>query len=181
MTRFGRMFSCAVIVRSATWRASRPTSARSTAPEGYNDTQETNYLHNVDYRKQHFALERLNIIRRHLTKPISFTRLLDVGCGTGWFLEVVMQEGFAVSGLEVDKETPGADHSVVAMEILATSGLRNARLATLSSHSHRRRLRGTQRIYTWHSWALALAHGARCVTGIARIPGSQLGFMDVKA
>ncbi|MGB9419060.1 MAG: hypothetical protein WCB58_22305 [Acidobacteriaceae bacterium] len=46
--------------------------------EGYNDTQETNHLHNVDYRK-HFALERLNIIRRHLTKPISFTRLLDVG------------------------------------------------------------------------------------------------------
>jgi 2-polyprenyl-3-methyl-5-hydroxy-6-metoxy-1,4-benzoquinol methylase len=75
--------------------------------EGYNDTQETNYLHNVDYRKQRFALERLNIIRRHLTKPVSSTRLLDVGCGTGWFLEVAMQEGFAVSGLEMGKEIPG--------------------------------------------------------------------------
>ena len=47
--------------------------------EDYNDKQETNYLHNVDYRKQRFALERLNIIRRHITKPVSSTRLLDVG------------------------------------------------------------------------------------------------------
>jgi hypothetical protein len=48
-----------------------------------------------------------------------------------------MQEGFAVSGLEIGKEIPGADRSEVAMKSLATSGLRNARLATLSSHSHR--------------------------------------------
>jgi 2-polyprenyl-3-methyl-5-hydroxy-6-metoxy-1,4-benzoquinol methylase len=72
--------------------------------EGYNDTQETNYLHNVDYRKQRFAFERLNIIRRHITKPASSTRLLDIGCGTGWFLEVAMREGFPVSGLEMGKE-----------------------------------------------------------------------------
>lgn len=72
--------------------------------DGYNDTQETNYLHNVDYRKKRFALERLNIIRRHLTKSVSATRLLDVGCGTGWFLEVAMHEGFPVSGLEMGKE-----------------------------------------------------------------------------
>jgi hypothetical protein len=81
----------------------------------------------------------------------------------GWFLEVEMQGGFAVSGLEMGKEIPGADHGEVAMESLATSGLRNARLSTLSSRSHRRRLRGTQRIYIWHSWALALANGARYV------------------
>jgi SAM-dependent methyltransferase len=128
--------------------------------EGYNDTQETNYLHNVDYRKQHFALERLNVIRRHLTKPISSTRLLDVGCGTGRFLEVVMQEGFAVSGPEMGKKIPGADHSVVAMAILATSGLRNARLATLSSHNHRRRPRGTQT--DLHMAFLGTRISARC-------------------
>ena len=69
-----------------------------------------------------------------LTKPVSPARLLDVGCGTGWFLEVEMQEGL-LGGLEMGKEIPGADHSVVAMESLATSALRNARLATLSSHS----------------------------------------------
>jgi 2-polyprenyl-3-methyl-5-hydroxy-6-metoxy-1,4-benzoquinol methylase len=76
--------------------------------EGYNDTQETNYLHNVDYRKQRFALERLGIIRRHIAKPVSQTRLLDVGCGTGWFLEVAQREGFCVYGLELGKEIAAA-------------------------------------------------------------------------
>jgi hypothetical protein len=42
----------------------------------------------------------------------------------------------------------------------ATSGLRNAPLATLSSHSHRRRLRGTQRPYIWHSGGTRIS--ARC-------------------
>lgn len=76
--------------------------------EGYNDTQETNYLHNVDYRKKRFAMERLTIIRRHITKAAIDTRLLDVGCGTGWFLEVAMQEGFVAYGLELGKEIAAA-------------------------------------------------------------------------
>ena len=76
--------------------------------EGYNDTQETNYLHNVDYRRKRFALERLNIIRRHMSKSPATTRILDVGCGTGWFLEVALQEGFAVSGLELGREIAAA-------------------------------------------------------------------------
>lgn len=76
--------------------------------EGYNDTQETNYLHNVDYRKKRFALERLTIIRRYMAKGASQTRILDVGCGTGWFLEVALSEGFTVSGLELGKEIAAA-------------------------------------------------------------------------
>ena len=76
--------------------------------EGYNDTQETNYLHNVDYRKKRFALERLKIIRGHIKKAPRDTRLLDVGCGTGWFLEVAMQEGFVGYGLELGKEIAAA-------------------------------------------------------------------------
>lgn len=72
--------------------------------EGYNATQEANYLHNVDYRKRRFGLERLGIIRRHITKPIENVRLLDLGCGTGWFLEVAKNEGFNVNGIELGKE-----------------------------------------------------------------------------
>ncbi len=77
--------------------------------EGYNATQETNYLHNVDYRKKRFGAERLNIIRRHIAKPPGSVRLLDVGCGTGWFLEMAKNEGFIVSGLEMGREI--AEHT----------------------------------------------------------------------
>lgn len=72
--------------------------------EGYNATQEMSYLDNVDYRKRRFGLERLGIIRRHITKPIEHVRLLDLGCGTGWFLEVAKSEGFNVNGIELGKE-----------------------------------------------------------------------------
>lgn len=85
--------------------------------EGYNDIQESSYLQNVDYRKRRFALERLNIIRRHITKPVSSMRLLDVGCGTGWFLEVAMQEGFAVAGLELGKDIAAATSKRLKIQI----------------------------------------------------------------
>jgi 2-polyprenyl-3-methyl-5-hydroxy-6-metoxy-1,4-benzoquinol methylase len=71
---------------------------------GYIETQETNYLDNVDYRKKRFAMERLDIIRRHLKQPETGVHLLDVGCGTGWFLEVAQNHGYIVSGLEIGKE-----------------------------------------------------------------------------
>jgi 2-polyprenyl-3-methyl-5-hydroxy-6-metoxy-1,4-benzoquinol methylase len=58
----------------------------------------------VDYRKQCFVLEWLNIIRRHITKAALSMRLLDIGCGTGWLLEVAMREGFPVSGQEVGRK-----------------------------------------------------------------------------
>jgi 2-polyprenyl-3-methyl-5-hydroxy-6-metoxy-1,4-benzoquinol methylase len=71
---------------------------------GYLESQELNYLSNVDYRKRRFAIERLEIIRRHLGRPASSARLLDVGCGTGWFLEVAKEHGYMVSGVEIGKE-----------------------------------------------------------------------------
>lgn len=74
--------------------------------EGYNATQEVNYLTQVDYRKERFAKERIGIIQRHVSKPDA--RILDVGCGTGWFLEVAIREGFAASGLELGKEIAAA-------------------------------------------------------------------------
>lgn len=71
---------------------------------GYLESHEINYLQNVDYRKKRFAMERLDIIRRHLHKTPSESHLLDVGCGTGWFLEVAKDQGFKVSGLEIGKQ-----------------------------------------------------------------------------
>lgn len=71
---------------------------------GYLESHEINYLQNVDYRKKRFAMERLDIIRRHLKKAPSQSHLLDVGCGTGWFLEVAKEQGFKVSGLEIGKQ-----------------------------------------------------------------------------
>ncbi len=71
---------------------------------GYLDTQDANYLQNAEYRKRRFASERLAIIARHLQRDPIGARLLDVGCGTGWFLEVAQQAGYAVVGLEVGAE-----------------------------------------------------------------------------
>lgn len=72
--------------------------------EGYIATQQTGYLENVDYRKQRFAMERLEIIRRHLKRGSKGARLLDVGCGTGWFLEVARDQGYVVSGIEIGRD-----------------------------------------------------------------------------
>jgi 2-polyprenyl-3-methyl-5-hydroxy-6-metoxy-1,4-benzoquinol methylase len=71
---------------------------------GYLESHEINYLQNVDYRKKRFAMERLDIIRRHLNKPPTQAHVLDVGCGTGWFLEVAKEQGFIISGLEIGKQ-----------------------------------------------------------------------------
>jgi 2-polyprenyl-3-methyl-5-hydroxy-6-metoxy-1,4-benzoquinol methylase len=72
--------------------------------EEYIGTQQTSYLENVDYRKKRFAIERLEMIRRHLKHLPTGARLLDVGCGTGWFLEAARDQGFLVSGLEIGRQ-----------------------------------------------------------------------------
>ena len=41
-----------------------------------------------DYRQQRFAMERIGLIRQYLNKPLSKANLLDIGCNTGFFLEV---------------------------------------------------------------------------------------------
>src|SRR5271170_7210322 len=53
--------------------------------ELYLEQSKSGYLSNVDYRLRRFAAERLDILARN--KPFTAGQsLLDVGCGTGWFL-----------------------------------------------------------------------------------------------
>ncbi len=61
------------------------------------------YMQNVDYRKKRFGGERIEIIRQ-FTGEVKGKRLLDIGCGTGWFLDVAQEAGFGVCGQELGKE-----------------------------------------------------------------------------
>jgi SAM-dependent methyltransferase len=62
------------------------------------------YLRNVAYRKKRFGVERLEIINDYTDHSPSETRLLDIGCGTGWFLECAKEAGFQVWGQEIGVE-----------------------------------------------------------------------------
>lgn len=61
------------------------------------------YMKNVSYRKTRFGKERMGLISQ-LIGDVQGKRLLDIGCGTGWFLEVAKESGFDVYGQELGKE-----------------------------------------------------------------------------
>ncbi|MFQ5713598.1 MAG: class I SAM-dependent methyltransferase [Candidatus Scalinduaceae bacterium] len=73
--------------------------------EVYLDHARDSYMKNVEFRKKRFGTERLEIISRHLPDSRHTPkRLLDVGCGTGWFIEIVQESGYEVQGIELGKE-----------------------------------------------------------------------------
>lgn len=73
------------------------------APHAIGDAQQA-YLTNKDYRKIRFAAERIQLIEQHLSKQLKETSILDVGCGTGWFLETAKEHGATCFGLELGKD-----------------------------------------------------------------------------
>ena len=68
------------------------------------DISDIPYEKKYDYRKKRFCEERIKIIEKYLTyKPLEKARLLDVGCGTGFFLDVEKQYCNHVEGIETSK------------------------------------------------------------------------------
>lgn len=61
------------------------------------------YMGNGLYRKERFGTERISLISQQVGK-LDGKCLLDIGCGTGWFLEVARENGMEVYGQELGKE-----------------------------------------------------------------------------
>lgn len=61
------------------------------------------YVKNASYRKERFGKERLSLISQYIVNKKS-KRLLDVGCGTGGFLEIAKEQGFDVYGQDLGKK-----------------------------------------------------------------------------
>lgn len=59
------------------------------------------YLSQVNYRIKRFASERIQIIKS--TGKVSGKKLIDIGCGTGWFLKTAISNGINCEGLEYSK------------------------------------------------------------------------------
>lgn len=68
----------------------------------YVDSLYQGYMTNYEYRKKRFGEERIRLIQKFVS-PGSSKRLLDLGCGTGWFLDCVREAGFEVHGQELGK------------------------------------------------------------------------------
>lgn len=62
------------------------------------------YGQNISYRMERFAKERVEILRKWSGRNPEACRLLDIGCGTGWFLDFCRQQGYSVAGQEFGKE-----------------------------------------------------------------------------
>ena len=71
--------------------------------ESYLPAAIESYMENVAYRKSRFGRERVDLIVQHIGNPAGKS-LLDIGCGTGWFLEVARERGFEIFGQELGKE-----------------------------------------------------------------------------
>jgi hypothetical protein len=66
-------------------------SSSAAKDRGYTDYRSDAPLYRKTYQR------RIKVVRRHFARP---GRVLDVGCAAGYFLEVMQEEGWDVTGLE---------------------------------------------------------------------------------
>lgn len=83
------------------------TLVPETTDDIYSDTSYLSYARgsyqsNRKYRQNRFGTERLEILRS-LLGNLEGRRLLDAGCGTGWFLELARENGMKIHGQEIAK------------------------------------------------------------------------------
>lgn len=85
-----------------------PTEIPNDVNDIYSDVEYVNEFKNVEidreiYKKERFGNERLDIIEKQLGGVLN-KNILDIGCGTGWFLELCMERGMNCYGQELGKE-----------------------------------------------------------------------------
>ncbi|MCI5134336.1 MAG: methyltransferase domain-containing protein [Candidatus Electrothrix sp. AW2] len=74
------------------------------ADEKYLNQAQRDYGQNISYRIKRFAKERVEILRKWSGRAPEECSLLDIGCGTGWFLDFCRQQGYTIAGQEFGKE-----------------------------------------------------------------------------
>jgi 2-polyprenyl-3-methyl-5-hydroxy-6-metoxy-1,4-benzoquinol methylase len=83
-------------------------------PNNVNDVYSNeNYLDDIktslysegqdNYRKKRFGTERVSLIRRFIEIDDQ-TSILDIGCGTGWFLDLMKENGLQIYGVELGEK-----------------------------------------------------------------------------
>ena len=68
----------------------------------YTESLEREVIAYFDYRRSRMGKERYEYVFERLGLDPSVARLLDVGCGVGWFLAYLQDQGVACKGLEVN-------------------------------------------------------------------------------
>lgn len=77
-----------------------PVYAGDVYEKTYFDKSLVSYDSMREYRIQRFGMERIRLIQRFTDKG----KLLDIGCGVGWFLEAAKSAGFEIFGQEISQE-----------------------------------------------------------------------------
>jgi 2-polyprenyl-3-methyl-5-hydroxy-6-metoxy-1,4-benzoquinol methylase len=80
-----------------------PVYAGDVYEETYFNKSLVSYDSMREYRIKRFGMERIRLIQKYVQNG----KLLDIGCGVGWFLEGAKTAGFEIYGQEISKELAG--------------------------------------------------------------------------
>lgn len=75
---------------------------------------------NIDYRKRRFGAERLGLIESICGK-LHGASLLDVGCGTGWFLALAREAGLHTMGHDLSERLAHATEERLGIRVTSCS------------------------------------------------------------